>query len=194
MSLNIGRCKCVTKRNLVQLVHEQVVVLSIQPRFVKECPYFPATISIHFRYTYSKILYGVYLVHKREKNTSNKWSTLRWHHNGGDSVSNNQPHDCLLNRLFRRRSKKTSKLRVTGLCAGNSPGTGEFPAQMASNAENVSIWWRHHVNPIPLPVILVIRNRMCNLGTVLIRRCHVISIGNPTMGGTMIIRPSQTDF
>ena len=42
--------------------------------------------------------------------------------------------------------KKTPKLRVTGLCAGNSPGTGEFPAQMASNAENVSIWWRHHVN------------------------------------------------
>ena len=41
-------------------------------------------------------------------------------------------------------SKKTSKLRVTGLCAGNSPVTGEFPAQMASDAENVSIWWRHH--------------------------------------------------
>ena len=50
----------------------------------------------------------------------------------------------LLNRLFGCRSKKTSKLRVTGLCAGNSPGTGEFPTQMASNAENVSIWWRHH--------------------------------------------------
>ena len=63
--------------------------------------------------------------------------------NGRDSVSNHQPHDCLLNRLFRRRSKKTSKFRVTGLCAGNSPGTGEFPAQMASLAENVSIWWRH---------------------------------------------------
>ena len=29
------------------------------------------------------------------------------------------------------------------LC-GNSPGTGEFPAQMASNSETVSIWWRHH--------------------------------------------------
>ena len=29
-------------------------------------------------------------------------------------------------------------------CVGNSPGTGEFPAQRASNAENVSIWWRHH--------------------------------------------------
>ena len=32
-----------------------------------------------------------------------------------------QPHDCLLNRLFRRRSNKTSKLRVTGLCAGEFP-------------------------------------------------------------------------
>ena len=69
---------------------------------------------------------------------------LRWRQNGRDSVSNHQPHDCLLNRLFRRRSKKTSKLRVTGLCAGNSPGTDEFPAQMGSYAENVSIWWRHH--------------------------------------------------
>ena len=40
--------------------------------------------------------------------------------------------------------QKTSKLRVTGLCVGNSAGTGEFPAQMASNAENVSIWWGYH--------------------------------------------------
>ena len=46
--------------------------------------------------------------------------------------------------FFRRRSKKTSTLRVTGLCVRNSPVTGEFPAQMAGNAENVSIWWRHH--------------------------------------------------
>ena len=71
-------------------------------------------------------------------------NTLRWGHNGLDNVSNHQPHHCFLNRLFRRRSKKTSNLRVTGLCVGNSPGTGEFPSQMASNAENVSIWWRHH--------------------------------------------------
>ena len=70
--------------------------------------------------------------------------TLRWRHNDHAGVSNHQPHGCLLNRLFRRNSKKTSKLRVTGLCAGNSPGTGEFPAQMASYEENVSIWWRHH--------------------------------------------------
>ena len=69
---------------------------------------------------------------------------LRWRHNGPDCVSNHQPHDCLLNRLLRHRSEKTSKLRVTGRCAGKSPGTGEFPAQRASYAENVSIWWRHH--------------------------------------------------
>ena len=54
-------------------------------------------------------------------------TALRWRHNGRDSISNHQPHDCFLNRLFRRRSKKTSKLRVTGLCAGNSPVPGEFP-------------------------------------------------------------------
>ena len=70
--------------------------------------------------------------------------TLQWRRNGRESVSNRQPHDGLINRLFRRRSRKTSKIRVIGLCVGNSPGTGEFPAQMASYAENVSIWWRHH--------------------------------------------------
>ena len=53
--------------------------------------------------------------------------TLQWRHNGRDCVSNHQPRDCLLNRLFRLRSKKTSKLRVTGLCAGNSPGPVNSP-------------------------------------------------------------------
>ena len=67
----------------------------------------------------------------------NDGQALRWRHNGRYSVSNHQPHDCLFNCLFRRRSKKTSKIRVTGLCVWGSPGTGEFPAQMASNAENV---------------------------------------------------------
>ena len=57
---------------------------------------------------------------------------LQWRHNERDGVLNHQPHDCLLSHLFRRRSKKTSKLHVTGLCAGNSPVSGEFPAQMAS--------------------------------------------------------------
>ena len=73
-------------------------------------------------------------------------SSLLWLHNERNGFSDPQLHDCLLNRLFRHRSKKTSKLCVTGLCVGNSPVTGEFPAQKASNVENVSIGWRHHVS------------------------------------------------
>ena len=53
--------------------------------------------------------------------------SLPWRHNDHDGVSNPQPHGCLLNRLFGCRSKKTSKLRVTGLCAGNSPGPVNSP-------------------------------------------------------------------
>ena len=102
--------------------------------------------------------------------------SLRWRHNDHAGVSNLQPPGCLLNRLFRRKSKKTSKLRVTGLCAGNSPGTGEFSAQMASYAENISIWWRHHVsNFIPH----LIHDR-CNLSSTLGFKCNHISKGGPS--------------
>ena len=89
--------------------------------------------------------YGLW-VHKNNTSTENekKLEPLQWHRNERDWVSTHQPHDYLLNRVFRRRSKKTSKLRVTGLSEVKSPVTGEFPAQRASNAENVSIWWRHH--------------------------------------------------
>ena len=59
---------------------------------------------------------------------------LQWRHNGRDSVSNHQPHDCLLNRLFRRRSKDRSLAFVRGI----------HWEQLARYAENVSIWWRHH--------------------------------------------------
>ena len=71
----------------------------------------------------------------------NLHNSLHWRHNDHDCVSNHQPHGCLLNRLLRRRSKKTSKLRVTGLFTG----AGEFPAQRASYAKNVSVSCRHHV-------------------------------------------------
>ena len=54
-------------------------------------------------------------------------NTLEWRHNERESVSNHQLLDGLLNRLSRRRSKKTSKLCVTGLCEGNLPVNGEFP-------------------------------------------------------------------
>ena len=48
---------------------------------------------------------------------------------------NHQPCNCLPNRVFRCRSMKMWKRRVTGLWAGNSPEIGEFPAQMSSNAK-----------------------------------------------------------
>ena len=73
-------------------------------------------------------------------------NSLKWRHNERDVLSNHRRRsNCLLKRLPRRRSQKTSKLRVNGLFEGNSPVTGEFLAQRASNAENVSIWWRYHV-------------------------------------------------
>ena len=71
--------------------------------------------------------------------------SLQWRHNGRNGVSNHQPHECLLGRLFNAQIKENIKARVTGLCVVNSPVTGEFPAQRASNAENVSIWWRNRV-------------------------------------------------
>ena len=73
---------------------------------------------------------------------------LLWRHNECDSVLNYRRLYCLLNRLFRRRSKKTSKLRVRHwpMC-GEFTGDRWIPAQRASNAESVSIWWRHHEVP-----------------------------------------------
>ena len=61
------------------------------------------------------------------------WS-IQWRYNKRYWVSNHQRLDCF-KRLFRRCSKKTSKPCVTGLCEGNSPVTGEFPTERASNAE-----------------------------------------------------------
>ena len=45
--------------------------------------------------------------------------SLRWRHNEYHGVSNHRRLDCLLNSWFRRKSKKTPKLRITGLCEGN---------------------------------------------------------------------------
>ena len=52
----------------------------------------------------------------------------QWRHGDRDVVSNHRRIDCLLNRLFRRWSMKSSKLHVTGLWEGNSSVTGELPA------------------------------------------------------------------
>ena len=75
-------------------------------------------------------------------------SMPRTHQCEHDDISNHRRLDCLPNRLYRQRSKKTSKLRVTSLCEGNPPMTGGFPSQRALNTENVSIGWRHHEHKI----------------------------------------------
>ena len=81
-------------------------------------------------------------------------AALQWHHNEQDGVSNHRRVDGLLNRLFRHRSKKTSKLCATGLCEGNSSVTGEFPSQRASDAELwCFLWWRHHGKISPVPAV-----------------------------------------
>ena len=98
-------------------------------------------------------------------------SASQWRHNVRDSVSNHQPRESLLSRLIRRRSKKTSKLRVTGFCAGNSPETGEFPAKRASNAEIVSIWWRHGGTAIILVAVI-----LPAVGLFFVIHCHIAYI------------------
>ena len=61
------------------------------------------------------------VVQTKNKSVHPGIKALQWRHNGCDGVSNHKLHNFLPIRLFRRRSKKTAKLRVTGLCARNSP-------------------------------------------------------------------------
>ena len=66
-------------------------------------------------------------------------SSSQWLHNERGCVSNHRRLDCLLKPLFRRKSNKTSKFRW------NPPLAGGFASQRITDAENVSIWWRHRV-------------------------------------------------
>ena len=68
--------------------------------------------------------------------------SLQWRHNGRDSVSNHQPQECLLNRVFRRRSKKRSKLRVICLCEGNFPHKGPVTQKMFPFDDVIVCTWR----------------------------------------------------
>ena len=99
-------------------------------------------------------------------------SSLQWRHNERNGVLNHQRLHCLLKYWSRRRSKKTPNLCVTGLCAGNSPVTGEFPVQTASNAENVSIWWSQHYKSENLFVACSVPSHYAKDG------CHIVRIGD----------------
>ena len=111
--------------------------------------------------------------------------------------------DCLFNRLFRCRSSKISKLRVTGLCAGNSPVTSEFPTQMASNTEYVSIWWRHPAS-VPSDRNIYAVYILCYLSTildskgwyelVLVRSTCKIHMADAKWSGTMTVMTVMLQF
>ena len=100
-------------------------------------------IHVHV-YVYYEYIFTRGLTNSLDRTQTLVVLTLQRRHYEHDGISNHQPRNCLLNCLFRHRSKKTSKLHITGLCEGNSPVTGEFPVQRASNKENVSIWWCRH--------------------------------------------------
>ena len=101
----------------------------------------------------------------RDEGRGGGLGSLQRRHNEHDGVPNHQPHGCLLNRLFRRRSKKASKLRVTALWEGNSPVTGEFEGPITLkmfpfddvvmwSAYFIEFWTRHktscHMNGWPV--------------------------------------------
>ena len=114
------------------------IVVAVLPNLMDTCDKLTLILGVD-----SLILGYRTLVQWSEPEVSLKWvkwawsvwisvKSLHWRHNDHDGVSNHQPHGCLLNRLFRRRSQKTSKLRVTGLCTGpvNSPHNGPVTKKM----------------------------------------------------------------
>ena len=93
--------------------------------------------------------------------------TLHWRHNDHDSVSNHQPHGCLLNRIQTQIIVNIKAPRHWSFC-GEFTGTGEFPAQRANYAENVSTWWRHHGWWLFIPIFDIFWERKNH------QRCFVV--------------------
>ena len=110
------------------------------------------------------IMVDIYMVHGLVTGAC-PWS-LQWRHNEHDGFSNHRRPGSLLKRLFRRRSKKTSKFRVTGLCERNPPVTGGSPHKGPvtrewigfSSHQTVSCW-QFGITPLPDPV-----KNYCQLG------------------------------
>ena len=101
--------------NKIQTINIEFPLLSDENKFCyMMCNGHPRVLS-----WYGKFVYQSFQIQRK--------GSLQWRHNDQDGVSNHQRHGCLLNRSFRRRSKKTSKLHVTGLCVGNSPGPVNSP-------------------------------------------------------------------
>ena len=86
---------------------------------------------------------------QRDSDTESLYISWQWRHNGRDGVSNHQPHDCLLNRLFRRRSRKTSNsaplafVREIHLWLVNSPHKWTITRKMFPFDDFILLWCRH---------------------------------------------------
>ena len=96
------------------------------------------------------LLFGLFSYALIDGLVQERRNSLQWRHNEHDGVSNHRRLHCLLKRLFRHRSKETSKLRVTGLCVGNSPATGDkglvtrkmFPFDDVITSIDNALGWR----------------------------------------------------
>ena len=117
--------------------------------------------------------------------------TSHWRHNDHDGVSNHQPQGCLRNRLFRRRSKKTSKLRVTGLCVGNSPGPVNSPHKGPVTRKMFpfdDVIMRGNPRGQRLPVESPPKGQLCK------KRFHVVTSSWSGIISTCIIRTNSVTF
>ena len=75
-------------------------------------------------------------------------STFGGRHNGRDGASNHQPRDCLLNRLSDADQRKHQSSASLAFVWGIHRSPVNSPHKKASNAENVSVWWRYHEPPL----------------------------------------------
>ena len=93
-------------------------------RWPDKTPYISMTVYLGLNTDELRLGHGLVIIfiirHRSFHLQLHQHFSLRWCHNGHDGVSNHQPQHCLPNRLCGCRSKKTSKLRVTGLWAENS--------------------------------------------------------------------------
>ena len=71
---------------------------------------------------------------------------LQWRHNGLDSISNHQHHDCLLKHLFRHRLKKTQSSTSLAFVRGihrrpvNSPHKGPVTRKIFPSDDVIMLW------------------------------------------------------
>ena len=101
---------------------------------------------------------------------SRYFNSFHWRHNERDGVSNHQPHDCLRDCLFRHRSKKTSKLRATGLCAGNSPSPVNSPHRRPVTRKAFHLMTSSYSSSLRFRFILIVLITACPVSSWITRQ------------------------